>query len=59
MARLTSNETIILGVELKNLGVEDATNVITTITTDSPYVTIIDGEQTYGTIAPDRTHRDC
>ncbi len=46
-------ETIILGVELKNLGVEDATNVITTITTDSPYVTIIDGEQSYGTIAPD------
>jgi hypothetical protein len=47
------NETIVLGVELKNLGVEDATNVITTITTDSPYVTIIDGEETYGTIAPD------
>jgi hypothetical protein len=52
-SQIDYNETIVLGVELKNLGVEDATNVVTTITTDSPYVTILDGEQTYGTIAPD------
>jgi hypothetical protein len=46
-------ETIGLGVELKNLGIEPATNVVATLSTTSPYVTIIDNTQNYGTILPD------
>ncbi|MBE0662499.1 MAG: hypothetical protein IH597_08525, partial [Bacteroidales bacterium] len=48
------DETILLGVELKNLGVEPATNVIATLTSASPYVTITDGTENYGTILPDQ-----
>lgn len=47
------NETITLGVELTNLGVEPATDVVATISTDSPYVTLIDDEQSYGIIEAD------
>ncbi len=48
------NETITLGVALKNLGVEDATEVMATISTDSPYVVCLDEDQAFGTIAPDQ-----
>jgi len=42
-----------LGVQLKNLGVEPASNVVATITTSSPYVTINNASASYGTIQPD------
>jgi len=48
------DETILLGVELKNLGVEPATNLIATLTSTSPFVTITDGTENYGTILPDQ-----
>jgi hypothetical protein len=48
------SETIDLGVELKNLGIEPATNVVATLSTLSPYVTITDNTQSYGTIQPDQ-----
>jgi hypothetical protein len=47
------SETIELGVELKNLGIEPATNVVATLSTLSPYLTIIENTQSYGTILPD------
>jgi len=45
---------VTLGVQLKNLGVEPASNVLVTLTTDSPYVTITNGTANYETIQPDQ-----
>ncbi|MBK9291319.1 MAG: T9SS type A sorting domain-containing protein [Bacteroidetes bacterium] len=41
-----------LGIQLKNLGVEPATNIVATLTTNSPHVTILDGTQEFGTLQP-------
>jgi hypothetical protein len=47
------SQDVSLGVQVKNLGVEPASNVIATITTSSPYVTLITSSASYGTIQPD------
>lgn len=46
-------ETIGLGVQLVNVGPDDALNVQAVITTTDPYVTITNGTANYGTIAAD------
>lgn len=42
-----------LGIQLKNLGVEPASNISVTLTSASPFVTITDGTESYGTMQPD------
>jgi hypothetical protein len=44
------NETILLGVEINNMGLDDDNNVVANLSTNSPYVTITDGTQFYGDI---------
>lgn len=41
-----------LGVQLRNLGVEDATNINVTLSSTSPFVTITDASESYGTMSP-------
>lgn len=48
-------ETIELRVQLYNMGMSDAPNVIGTLTTGSPYVTIIQGIRGFGAIPSDGT----
>ncbi len=43
-----------LGVQLRNLGVENATNINVTLSTTSPYVTITDAVESFGTMTPDQ-----
>lgn len=43
-----------LGVQLRNLGVENATNINVTLSCDSPYVTITDATESYGTMTPEQ-----
>lgn len=42
-----------LGIQLKNLGIEPASNINVTLTSASSYVTITDGTESYGTMQPD------
>lgn len=49
------NEIIDLGVELKNIGVETATGITSVLTTDSPYVNLLENEQDYEDLEPDHT----
>ncbi|NCA86066.1 MAG: T9SS type A sorting domain-containing protein [Clostridia bacterium] len=49
-AMLDFSENVLLDVTLKNVGVENANNVIATLVTDDEFITIIDGEADYGTI---------
>ncbi len=44
------NETLGLSLEMKNVGMADAENVTVTISTNDPYVTIVDNTEFYGTI---------
>jgi hypothetical protein len=46
-------ETIVLGVELKNIGIHTASNSMVTLTSTSPYVNITNGTHNYGNILPD------
>lgn len=48
-------ETIELIVMLKNSGTQTASDVQATLTTDDPYVTIIDAEESYGSISAGAT----
>lgn len=48
-------ESIILGVGLKNIGTDPANNLNVSLSSASPYVTITDGTQLYGTVLPDQT----
>lgn len=48
-------ETFHLGLEIKNLGLEPDSNVVVTLSTNSQYITIIDGTQLYGTLPPEST----
>jgi hypothetical protein len=48
-------QTVQLGIQLKNLGVEPANNVVATLTTNSSFVTILDGTQEFGTLQPNET----
>lgn len=43
---------VVLGIQLKNLGVEPASNIVATLSTTSPFVTITDNQQEFGTINP-------
>lgn len=45
--------TATLGVKIKNLGIEPATNIVATLSTTSPYVTITNSSANYGTLQPD------
>ena len=49
------DETIYLGVELTNVGVEVAENVVLTTSTESPLVTVTDDTQTMGDITVSET----
>jgi len=50
--KLEYGESANLNFALKNEGVEDATNVNVTITSSDEFVTITDGTESFGTIAP-------
>jgi len=43
-------ETVSMSITLQNLGLAEATNVMATISTTDPYVTITDNSENYGTI---------
>lgn len=43
-----------LGIQLRNLGIANATNITATLSTTSPFVTITDATQSYGTMTPDQ-----
>ena len=47
-------ESIVMGVELKNIGIEQGANLVVNLTSTSPYVTITDGVENYGNILPDQ-----
>jgi hypothetical protein len=53
--QLDYGETAALDVTLKNLGTENAENVVVTITSEDDYVTIIDNTADAGTIAPNQS----
>jgi len=44
-------EPILLGVELKNVGIADALDVEAVLSTEDPYITITDDTELYGTIS--------
>ncbi|MBS4014390.1 MAG: Ig-like domain-containing protein, partial [Bacteroidetes bacterium] len=44
------NETVLLNVTLENVGVENAENITATITSENPYVSIIEGNGAWGDI---------
>ncbi|MDP1622685.1 MAG: C25 family cysteine peptidase [Bacteroidales bacterium] len=44
-----------LNVSLKNVGVQTATNVIATLSTTSPHITMTDNSENFGNINPDQT----
>ncbi len=46
-------ESILLDMQLVNVGPDNATNVVATLSTDDEYVTITDDSETYGDIAGD------
>ncbi|MHC1776578.1 MAG: C25 family cysteine peptidase [Lentimicrobium sp.] len=48
-------ETNLVSVALKNVGVETAVNVVATLSSSNPYVTITDNSAPYGNIAPNQT----
>ncbi|GAP42401.1 protein containing PKD repeat [Lentimicrobium saccharophilum] len=49
------DETNLLSVDLKNVGVETAGNVVATLSSGSTFITITDNNAVYGNIAPDQT----
>jgi len=49
------NEEIMLSVGMKNVGTENAQDVLVNISTTDPFVTIIDGSENYGIIEPQGT----
>jgi hypothetical protein len=53
--QLDYGETINLDVTLKNLGTENAENVVVTITSEDEFVTIADNSAEAGTIAPNQS----
>lgn len=48
---MSYGDTILLGVKIKNIGTLDADNVVVTLKTSSPYITILDTTENYGAIA--------
>ncbi len=49
------NETDLLNVSLKNVGVATANNVVATLSTTDTYITLTDDTENYGNVAPDQT----
>ena len=49
--QLDFGEDVLLSITVENVGVEEATDVNVTITTDDIYTTVIDGSENYGNIA--------
>ncbi len=47
-------ESELLALAVKNVGIEQATNVILTLSTDDPYITFTDSTETYGNIDPEQ-----
>jgi len=52
---METSESILASITVRNLGVEDASNVIVTISTTDTYVTITDNTENYGTITAGST----
>lgn len=48
---IDAGESILLGVELKNVGIADAIDVEATLSTEDPYLTITENTELYGTIS--------
>jgi hypothetical protein len=48
-------ENILLGMSIQNMGVTPATNVTIVLNCDSPFVSISDNTESFGTIQPDQT----
>jgi len=46
-------ESILLNLAVKNVGIQTATNVSVTLSTDDPFVTLTDDTEIYGDIGPD------
>lgn len=49
------NESIVLGITLENLGVETASDLMATLSTENPYITFTDNTQSFGSIAAGET----
>ena len=47
-------QNIQLGIQLKNLGVEPANNIVATLTSSSPHVTITNATHEFGTLLPNQ-----
>ncbi len=45
------NETVSISITVRNYGTTEAAGVIATVSTDDPWVTVVNGESTYGDIA--------
>jgi len=50
---LEFGETISLDLSIKNLGTEDATDIVVNITSADEYITMIDEEESFGNLSPD------
>ncbi len=48
-------ETDLLSIDLKNVGIETANNVVATLSTPDTYISITDNSAAYGNIAPNET----
>lgn len=47
------NESILISLSIKNVGVDAAENIVVSISSEDEYVTITDSEESYGDIDPD------
>ncbi|MDO9577278.1 MAG: C25 family cysteine peptidase [Candidatus Cloacimonadales bacterium] len=52
---LNNSESVYLNICMENIGSVQANNVVVSITTDDPYITIVDGTENYGNIAANST----
>ena len=52
---METSESILASITVKNVGIEDATNVVVTIETADEYVTITDNTESYGTVVAGAT----
>ncbi|MCD4683611.1 MAG: PKD domain-containing protein, partial [Bacteroidales bacterium] len=52
---METSESILASVTVKNVGVEDAQNIVVTLSTADNYVTVTDSTENYGTIASGST----
>ena len=49
------NETVGLNLEMRNVGLDEGFDVLVTLTTSDPFISLIDAEEGYGNIAPGGT----